>query len=329
MSMSIQQFSHFVSELNEQMQTLNASELADWAVSDLADKLNFDSAWFGWADLSDACPKIEASGTLHLPDTFYQYWQQMATDDVLVKQVLEDGVSVASYDRQGKLQTDGMADLSDHFDLAKILTVTPEAKDISRLFFLSAYRAKSNSGQWISADEEYLQCAVDQLGKALRTSQIKQGRRADGVQLDVVVSASGMVLLGLDAFTRNLGYLFEHWQGPYLPQPLLHCALYPGQHILMEQQLIVTSRPAQPKDNLPLVNLFIRTMTLVDRLSKRELQVSEALVQGLSHKEVAKNLGISPATVRNQIQAIYQKLDIDNRACLSQLLTNYHLSLRS
>ena len=66
--------------------------------------------------------------------------------------------------------------------------------------------------------------------------------------------------------------------------------------------------------------LTLRRLTQVDMLSPREREVARALSDGHSHKEVARLLGLAPATVRNQTQSIYQKLGVDNRASLSAML---------
>jgi DNA-binding NarL/FixJ family response regulator len=44
------------------------------------------------------------------------------------------------------------------------------------------------------------------------------------------------------------------------------------------------------------------------------------LSDGKSHKEVARLLGLAPATVRNQTQSIYAKLGVDNRANLAAMV---------
>ncbi len=51
-------------------------------------------------------------------------------------------------------------------------------------------------------------------------------------------------------------------------------------------------------------------------LSKREMTVAEHYASGQSHKEIARELGVSPATIRNHIAAIYRKLGINNKAQL-------------
>ena len=51
-------------------------------------------------------------------------------------------------------------------------------------------------------------------------------------------------------------------------------------------------------------------------LSRRELTVAEHYAAGQSYKEIARELDISPATIRNHIAAIYRKLEINNKAQL-------------
>ena len=49
------------------------------------------------------------------------------------------------------------------------------------------------------------------------------------------------------------------------------------------------------------------------RLSRRELEVLEELAKGGYYREIGETLGISPATVRSHLHAIYQKLGVKSR----------------
>jgi adenylate cyclase len=51
-------------------------------------------------------------------------------------------------------------------------------------------------------------------------------------------------------------------------------------------------------------------------LSRREITVAGHYAAGRSYKEIARELEIAPATVRNHIAAIYRKLEINNKAQL-------------
>ena len=65
-----------------------------------------------------------------------------------------------------------------------------------------------------------------------------------------------------------------------------------------------------------LLFLTARPVCAADTLSAREHLVAELVVKGFSHKEIAQRLGRAPATVRNQIQAVYRKLAVGSVAGL-------------
>jgi DNA-binding CsgD family transcriptional regulator len=49
------------------------------------------------------------------------------------------------------------------------------------------------------------------------------------------------------------------------------------------------------------------------KLSQREIDVLEQLSTGLKYNEIARNLIISPATVRKHLENIYKKLQVHNK----------------
>jgi DNA-binding CsgD family transcriptional regulator len=68
------------------------------------------------------------------------------------------------------------------------------------------------------------------------------------------------------------------------------------------------------------VYLKARPRHAVDALSPRELQVARLVAKGMNFKEIAIALQLSPATVRNHIQRIHDRLDIrSNTELASQL----------
>lgn len=69
---------------------------------------------------------------------------------------------------------------------------------------------------------------------------------------------------------------------------------------------VTTQRSATPfeRNDAALMSLGI---------SGRELEVLELLAKGRSNKEVARDLGISPNTVKTHVAHIFEKLDVDRR----------------
>ena len=58
------------------------------------------------------------------------------------------------------------------------------------------------------------------------------------------------------------------------------------------------------------------------RLSPRERQIFEFLVRGFRNEDIARALGTSPATVRNQLVRLYRKAGVASRSELVGLLTS-------
>lgn len=57
-----------------------------------------------------------------------------------------------------------------------------------------------------------------------------------------------------------------------------------------------------------------------ERLSSRELEVAKDYVDGRTYKEIARTLGIAPATVRTHLRTVYRKLGVTSRIELAQTL---------
>lgn len=72
----------------------------------------------------------------------------------------------------------------------------------------------------------------------------------------------------------------------------------------------------QVRDGGEVVFLRARKKSRVDELSARERDVAHQFALGKSYKEIARLVGIAPATVRHHLSGIYAKLDIHNKAQL-------------
>ena len=49
------------------------------------------------------------------------------------------------------------------------------------------------------------------------------------------------------------------------------------------------------------------------QLTRRELQVLQVLTNGLSNADISQRLLISPKTTKRHLEAIFEKLEVDNR----------------
>lgn len=65
----------------------------------------------------------------------------------------------------------------------------------------------------------------------------------------------------------------------------------------------------------------IRAVDAMEILSPREFVVARRFAAGMSHKQIARELGVSHHTVRNQLAHLYRKLDLHDKASLAQYLS--------
>ena len=64
-----------------------------------------------------------------------------------------------------------------------------------------------------------------------------------------------------------------------------------------------------------LAGRFLRSLT------PREAEVAGLVVEGLTDREIARRLLLSPYTVMQHVKSVYRKLGVDSRVALTRLLT--------
>jgi DNA-binding CsgD family transcriptional regulator len=64
----------------------------------------------------------------------------------------------------------------------------------------------------------------------------------------------------------------------------------------------------------------VRPVGAMEILSPREFVVAKRFAAGMSHKQIARELGVSHHTVRNQLAHLYRKLNLHDKMSLAQYL---------
>jgi len=316
MGLGIASFSRFITDMNHRARSDDAEGLARWAVSELSDTLGFDAAWYGWATLRREGVEVYANTTFNLPENYYRNWLRMSDQDLLARSMIENPGYVATYDRGQSRQTDGMADLSDNYGLRRMATAMNGHYGDFANFYISSYRNGKTARAFNAEERDFLQCAVNHLSSAMKLSTSEPGRPVVPGSVTILASRDGIGLLCLEALREQFGDVWPRWTGDNLPEQLASLISRPGTHILPDRDLVVTVETTANFQDMDLRRLTLRRLNRFDLLTKREREVARELAGGKSAKEVARHLGLAPATVRNQTQSIYQKLEVDNRAAL-------------
>lgn len=301
-------FSHFVGALNEARAEHDGPELLTWAADRLSEIIGFDAAWCGWADMMPADIEIIGTQTLNLPEDYVAFWSGVRDDDILAGDVKsaqgKGGPNWATYDRGGARQTDGMVALSDRFGLRQLSVVTRPVDPLRPQLFISAYRGGTAAPVMQQRELTFLACALDHM-----QSVLDRHRSRDDSGLRLLVDRQGRPVAGS---AQALG-LWSGWRdAPERPRDFAA--------FLEDSGLHVVSAPAPVAGGHVLTELRIAPHRLSDRLSARERDIASLIAEGHTHKEIARELGLAPATVRNQTARIYAKAGVTSRAALTRAL---------
>jgi DNA-binding NarL/FixJ family response regulator len=107
---------------------------------------------------------------------------------------------------------------------------------------------------------------------------------------------------------------FADWHGPGLPEMLRRTVLGREPETWRGASIAVARLRDAGDGHL----LGARPLSALDRLSPREHAVAAAYAAGRTHRQIAADAGISPATVRNQLQSVYAKLGVASKIELAR-----------
>jgi DNA-binding CsgD family transcriptional regulator len=311
----IDQFSSFVMELHHRSLTHDPVALFQWSLEELAASVDADCSWGGWADLHRGEVDLCASLSYNLPRDFDLFWSEIKHEDLLARDVMDTGSCVARYDRYGSRHTEGMVALSDRYHIDKMAVVVADRPGSPISLFMSPYRSGRGAGE-IDGDEIiFLRGALDHVRYL-----VERGVNGGTGAANLLVNARGRVLHASAEALRLIGDRCRGWNADYLPAELNTSAPCLGRRNLPEWGIVMDRTELAHRSGQPLFGVALRPATLSDRLTPRERQVAAEIANGLTHKEIARLLGLSPATVRNHTQAILTKLDVHSKATLSKLL---------
>lgn len=298
-------FSSFVGTLREVRSTLDGPGLLAWGADALSQIVGFDAAWCGWADMAPAQLDIIGTATVNLPGDYVPFWREIRRDDLLasdVQAMQRQGRLWATYDRRGVRQSDGMMALADRYGLRQLSVVTRPMDPQRPQLFLSAYRGGPQARPLAPEELTFLACALDHLQAALD----RRDCDADGVPRLLVdtrgrpVAGSAAALSLWSGWRADLGGAFDDY--------------------LTRQGWRAMAVPAGLADGHVLTELRLAPRRLADELTGREREIAAMIAEGRTHKEIARALGLSPATVRNHTARIYAKAQVGSRAALTRAL---------
>lgn len=286
------------------------------ALALLEQAVAFDSAWWGTGNLQAGQPGV-VQGYLHrLPPEFVNDWWGIAGVDALARRVAEQpGVTVLA---DGGLPVDDAEDAFDErYGLARALSTGLPDESTGLSTFLSLFRGNA-SPAFDEAERALVEVLVPHLMLAEQTHWRTAFRRQihaaaeHGAQVD----ESGFLTQASPGFCQALVREFPGWPGGLLPEPL--------RPLLMARQGTWAGRRIEVRLEPGALQLGGGHLSVRPRighgLTPREEGIARAYAAGDSYKEIARQLGLSPATVRGYLRDCYLKLGVSNKAALGGVL---------
>jgi DNA-binding CsgD family transcriptional regulator len=142
--------------------------------------------------------------------------------------------------------------------------------------------------------------------------QTVYGDHAGPSELLALCDRKGLLHYADPGFVAVLASEWPGFDGGTLPRELLTPCIRDRQPCFTGRSIRVDVRDADE-----VLFLRARRNSRLDDLSPREREIARQFAQGRSHKEIAKSVGISPATVRHHLSGVYTKLDIHDKAQLA------------
>lgn len=200
--------------------------------------------------------------------------------------------------------------------------------DMSQLLLLGDPSSFSEPTQWIvlyrgtqkkfcAMDMQYLAALWLHVSRALRLNrahhlELQLGERQQ--RAAAIIDMQGRIEVADARFKALVAMEWPGFCGNAVPTPLLQCAQSGADYI--GEHLHVSSTRRQD-----CIVCYATEAGRLKELTKAERLVASQFAIGLSHKDVARNLGVSHNTVRTHIMHIYDKLDIHDKSGLINALS--------
>ncbi|MGO4390352.1 LuxR C-terminal-related transcriptional regulator [Variovorax sp. M-6] len=318
----LQRYSQLLLRLYRMAQELPITDFQDAALDLVKGVLPFDSSLWGTAAPSQVGADIH---TVHLhnksPDMLPAY-ESVKHLDTAVGGMFSQPRATRGFNLDRWFGEPGQREIRDflrRFEIENMLATTVIDPSTRFAHWILLYRADRDA-DYTPAEIARLELLAPHVMEALAINRKMHLERLSPVEPGAVSRGSAIadlrgVVYHADArFAALAGEEWDDWHERRLPAALSAHFQQDGERFL-GRALVVDARLEQQ-----LLFLKARPRCRADGLTAREFTIAKLIAKGDTHKEIAQTLTRSPATVRNQIQAIYEKLEVGNIAGLIEEL---------
>lgn len=202
-----------------------------------------------------------------------------------------------------------------HFTLG--IALADPVTTVGELVFL--FR-RDGSGAFSDAARDLLQATAPHLFAAWRQRQSLGlwSRQSDARPAPLagyaVIDDGGLVHAADGDFGAAVLRAFPGWVGPVLPDRLRAMVASGRSPLRLAGQRFALRRGSEGR------HLLLALAVEAEALTPAERRTARLFAAGATHAGIAATLGLSPATVRNQLAAVYRKLGVHSKVALAAAL---------
>ena len=275
--------------------------------------IGFDSAW--WGEVSPAtaarAPRNLMHASIGLSPDFAREWNQtIAASDSFARASM-DSLGVVVREGGGECPDEGeeMTAFVERHGLRATMAITEELPGDGLLFFVCLYR---NCPRSPFSDLEsmlfqmFSRHLLQHWGHCL--TDIRVSSRATSLASLAIADMQGRLTFLGGGVGRLLWNACDGWQGTFLPARLVDGLSRAPCGIALAGRRLLLDRSGR----LAVLSL-VDEATRASRVSPRELSAAMLYARGHSYKEIARLMGLTPATVRSYLKNAYGGLGVSNK----------------
>lgn len=280
------------------------------------------SAWWGLAAdyKSGQGFDILQADFVGLPKSLVDDWRSISTIDPFSKEMIESLGQVKRIDiAENRIHSQPLlTKFANRYGIEHVMGMCLDEEASGQSFFMVMYRGP---GQPSFSDDEaqlfrHLIKHVVQLWYFGLQTELSQKSGSD-ISRSALVRLDGQLLYAGPEICTFFKLEWADWDGMTLPQVLLkNLPLLPQTVKLKLGSVSLTMHG----EHMLVTNLDAAHSTL--KLSPREQRVAFLFASGLTYKQISKQLGLSPATVRTYLRNAYIRLGVSNKTQLNKFLVS-------
>lgn len=315
---SVGEFSNAVLDLQSLAQAKAMDDFQRSALERVQPLVGFDKAWWGILSPSSGSFALHSSQPFNLDDGFVALWEETKSDDALAKAVNARPRETVYFDQRKFNEAPGLATLMGEHGVGQAFCTALYLPSETAFVFLSLYRAVGEA-RFNRGDQQMAQYLMPHLCSAWTSNRIfqmeylKASMANDQVAM-AILDRQGQLLNAEPHFVDALRGEWPDIADGGLPDMI--SLWLKTEDVRLKLREIVLQRHLLGDFTL----LVVRARSRLDMLTPRETAVAEAFGRGGSYKEIARQLGLSPATVRFYLRAVYEKLQVRDKGELASLL---------